>query len=311
MPERHVLHRRQRVTAQHAGEAADLFAVDRVALVRHGGRTLLPRAERLLHLAQLGLLQTAHLGGELFQAAAGDGDDAQQLGVAVALEHLRADRRRLQPHLLADVFFHKRIDVGIGADRAGDLAHAGDLVRVLHALKVALHFGIPEREFQPQRRRLGVNAVGAAHARGHLVFDRLSGQHVDEPAHIGLDDIQRLRDDAGKRGIHHVRAGQAEVQVLRFLTQALGHAAGERHNVVAGGLLDFLHALNGEFRVFAHLGGGFGGHFAQLHPCVGRVQLHLEPRFKFLLLGPKRRHLRAGIAVDHSSCPPIRRRRIS
>ena len=63
--------------------------------------------------------------------------------------------------------------------------------------------------------------------------------------------------------------------------------------------------------VTLYLGGGFGGHFAQLHPCVGRVQLHLEPRFKFLLLGPKRRHLRAGVAVDHSSCPPIRRRRIS
>ena len=64
--------------------------------------------------------------------------------------------------------------------------------------------------------------VSYTHLRGHLVFDRLSGQHVDEPAHIGLDDIQRLRDDAGKRGIHHVRAGQAEVQVLSLIHISFG-----------------------------------------------------------------------------------------
>jgi len=311
MPERHVLHRRHRIAAQHAGEAADFFAVDRVALVRHRRRTLLARAERLFHLAQFGLLQAAHLGGELFKAASGDGDNAHQLGIAVTLEHLRADRRRFKPHLLADILLHKRIDVGIRAHRAGDLAHAGNLVRMLHAFEIALHFGIPQRKLEPQRRRLGMHAVRAAHARGHLVFDRLRGQHVDKLVHIRFDDIQRLRDDAGKRGIHHVGAGEAKVQIFGFVAQALRHAAGERHHVVTGGLLDFLHAFHREFRVFAHRSGGFGGHLAQLHPRVGGVQLDFEPRFKLFLLGPQRRHFRAGIAVDHASCPPIRRCRIS
>ena len=33
--------------------------------------------------------------------------------------------------------------------------------------------------------------------------------------------------------------------------------------------------------------------------CVGGVQLDFEPRFKLFLLGPQRRHFRAGIAFNH------------
>jgi len=40
---------------------------DRVALVRHGRRTLLALAKRLLDFAELGLLQPADLEGELLE----------------------------------------------------------------------------------------------------------------------------------------------------------------------------------------------------------------------------------------------------
>ena len=46
----------------------DLLAAHRVALVGHGRGALLPRAERLLDLAHLGLLQGADLGRELLEA---------------------------------------------------------------------------------------------------------------------------------------------------------------------------------------------------------------------------------------------------
>ena len=45
----------------------DLLAADRVALVRHRRRALLALAERLLDLADLGLLQAADLEGELLE----------------------------------------------------------------------------------------------------------------------------------------------------------------------------------------------------------------------------------------------------
>ena len=73
----------------------DLLAADRVALVRHRRRALLPLAERLLDLADLGLLQTADLERELLERGRGDRERRQQLGVAVALDHLRRDRRGL------------------------------------------------------------------------------------------------------------------------------------------------------------------------------------------------------------------------
>ena len=68
VPERDVLQRGERVRAHEPREAGHLLAAHRVPLVRHGRGALLARAERLLHLAHLGLLQAADLGRELLEA---------------------------------------------------------------------------------------------------------------------------------------------------------------------------------------------------------------------------------------------------
>ena len=67
VPERHVLEPDERVRAHDAREAADALSHHRVALVRHRRRALLALAERLLHLADLGLLQAADLERELLE----------------------------------------------------------------------------------------------------------------------------------------------------------------------------------------------------------------------------------------------------
>ena len=67
VPERDVLERGHRVAAQQPRQADDLLAADRVALVRHRRRALLALAERLLDLADLGLLQAADLERELLE----------------------------------------------------------------------------------------------------------------------------------------------------------------------------------------------------------------------------------------------------
>ena len=83
------------VRPQHAGEPAELLALHRVALVRHRARALLPGAERLLDLADLGALQVPDLERERLDARADRRARVQQLGVAVACDHLgRGHRRR-------------------------------------------------------------------------------------------------------------------------------------------------------------------------------------------------------------------------
>src|SRR5712692_296409 len=103
VPERDVLERRMRVAAQKPRHPDDLLAADWVALVRHRRGSLLPLGKRLLDLADLRSLQTANLERELLERRAGDRERHEQFRVAVALNHLRRDRRRLQPETPADV----------------------------------------------------------------------------------------------------------------------------------------------------------------------------------------------------------------
>ena len=92
VPERLVLERGVGVAAQQPGETGDPLGQDRVALVGHRRRALLAGLERLLDLADLGVLEVADLGREALQRATDDGDRGQQRGVAVALDDLGADR---------------------------------------------------------------------------------------------------------------------------------------------------------------------------------------------------------------------------
>ena len=51
-------------------------------------------------------------------------EDRLELRVPVALDDLRAERRRLQAEPLADALLHARIEVRVRADRAAQFAHA-------------------------------------------------------------------------------------------------------------------------------------------------------------------------------------------
>ena len=67
VPERVVLERGAGIAAKQPRQPDDLLAADRVSLVRHRRRALLPLGERLLDLADLGLLQSANLERELLE----------------------------------------------------------------------------------------------------------------------------------------------------------------------------------------------------------------------------------------------------
>jgi hypothetical protein len=122
VPERDVLERRRGVGADEPREADDLLAPNRVALVRHRRRTLLPLAERLLDFADLRLLQPADFERELLERRRGDRERREQLRVAIPLDHLRRYGRRVEPEALAHARLDRRIEVRERADGAGNLA---------------------------------------------------------------------------------------------------------------------------------------------------------------------------------------------
>jgi hypothetical protein len=68
--------------------------LDRIALVGHGRRALLADRERLLDLAHLGSLQVPNLDRELLDRASQQRHRSKELGVAIALDDLRAGRVR-------------------------------------------------------------------------------------------------------------------------------------------------------------------------------------------------------------------------
>ncbi len=78
--------------ADQPREPGQILGQDRVALVRHRRRALLPGREIFLGLAQFGALQMADLGRQPLDAGGDQGQGHEELGVAVARDHLGRDR---------------------------------------------------------------------------------------------------------------------------------------------------------------------------------------------------------------------------
>src|SRR5215217_1290562 len=164
VPQRDVLHAGLGVAAQHPREAADALRGDRVALVGHGARALLAGAEGLLDLAHLRALEVTDLLREALEPGAGQRDRLQQLGVAVARDDLGRDGLGRE----AEAPEHPRLEIGaerrVRADRARDRSGGGLGEGPLEALGVAVGLEREPGQLEPEARRLGVHAVGAADA---------------------------------------------------------------------------------------------------------------------------------------------------
>ena len=189
VPERDVLHRGERITAEHAGKAGYPLAQFGVALVRHRTRAGLAFVERLLGLTHLGLLERPDFRGELFERGADEGESCDELCVPVTLDHL--GRCRLDPEAqpLADDLFELGWDRCMGTDRAADGANGDCIPSGLQALTVASHLSDPDGELEPERRRLRVDPVRASDAQRVAVSNGLSLEHHRE----GIDPLQECR----------------------------------------------------------------------------------------------------------------------
>ena len=131
----------------------------------HRGGPLLAGRERLQRLAHLGSLEVADLGREAVERRAGAGQRGQQVGVPVARDHLGGDRLALQAEPSQGVLLDPRVGVGVRADGARKLAHLDSGEGVAQAQLLTAQLGHEAEQHEPERGRLGVDAVGAADHR--------------------------------------------------------------------------------------------------------------------------------------------------
>ena len=117
-----------------------------------------------------------------------------------------------EPERLAHVGLDRGIDVGVGADRARELADGDARPGPGQPLAVAVHLHGPERELGPERGGLGVDAVGAP---GH--GDRAVGVGLGGDRHLegggGLEhEVDGLHQHHRERGVDDVARREAVVE---------------------------------------------------------------------------------------------------
>jgi len=117
--------------------------------VRHGAGTFLSRREKLLRLQHFGALQMAELGGPAFNACARQGEDANELGVQIALHDLGRQRRGAKAQLFADKRFHLGERCAL-VPTARKFSHRDPCAHGPQPFQRAGEFIVHERHFNPK-----------------------------------------------------------------------------------------------------------------------------------------------------------------
>ena len=219
--------------------------------------------------------------------------------MAVALNHLGCNRRRLQAETAADVGLDRGRQVRKRADGARELADRYGLARAAHTGDVPRELREPERQLQAERHRLGMHAVRAAdHRRPPMLVGALpDGLHqAVEPGQdqvAGVAHLQRLG------GVDDVGGGEAEVEPPRRGADVLGHGGGEGDDVVLRDLFDFFDPLDVEPAAFPDVARRVRRDDAGARHRVRRSRFHLQPGFVLPLVAPDATHFGACVASDH------------
>ena len=254
--------------------------------MRHGAGALLALAERLLHLADLGPLEVAHLEGHLLQRGCDQRKRAYIVGVAIALQHLCGYIGGIDTELVADIVLDERRDIGEIADGAAHLAGLDACGRSLEALDVALHLLKPKGPLEAETGNVGMDAVRAADARGGLELHGAASQHLEELLEVFQQDGISLLDEVAVGRIHHVRRSQTVMDPFALLTETLAGGAGERHDIVAGLLLDLLDAVDLESGLGPDLLHILSGDDTELAPSLAGEDFDFEIGAELVFLGP-------------------------
>ena len=126
---------------------------------------------------------------------------------------------------------------------------ATSLRAAMQPLLVARKLRVGLRELQPERHRLGVDAVRAADGRRHLVLEGARLQRFKQFLNIADQDVGGARELHIEAGVEHVRRGHALMHEARLGPDDLGEVSQERDHVMLGLALDLVDARDVEGRV--------------------------------------------------------------
>ena len=205
VPQGDVLERRRHGGAHQPGQAGEVFAQHRVALVGHGRRALLAGGEKLLGLAQLAALKVADFDGEVLDGTGDNAEGGEKRRMAVAGNDLGRHRLDGEAELFRHMGLDPGVDIGEGADGARDGA-GGDLgPRRCQPLAVPVKRRVMAGELDPEGGRLGVDGVAAADTESELMLPGAALQGGEQIVQAGEQDIGGAAELDGQAGVEHVR----------------------------------------------------------------------------------------------------------
>ena len=206
--------------------------------------------------------------------------------------------------------------MGEGAHRAGQLRHR-DLRPSRHQpCAVAGKLGIMPGQFQPERGRLGMDAVAAADGQGELVLERPRLQRRQHRVEVRQQQVGRLGELHRQAGVQHVGAGHSLVHEAAVRPDRIGQPGRGRRSRRGG-----FHARSrrcgrcrparSAFRAAPPCSRMVRAAEAGIRPiprhALGGQRLDLEPDAVAILGRPDGVHLGSGITGNHRChVPPCR-----
>ena len=267
--------------------------------MRHRARALLAWREIFFGFEHFSALQVPDFDSEPFHRRGNDAERRKKLCVAVARDHLGGDWLDGQAEFLGNMLFHFRVDIGEGANRAGNRAGGDFLARGDQPFAVAFEFGIGLREFQTKGHRLAVDTVAATDGRGEFM---LIGTLLDRREQ-GVDIRQQYVGSTGQlhreTSVKHITRGHALMHEARFFADIFGDIGQEGDHVMLHFALDLVDPRDVELALGPDRCCCFLGHNAEFRERVGGVRFDLEPDLEFRFWLPDGNHFGAGIAWDH------------
>ena len=205
--------------------------------------------------------------------------------------------------------------MGERAHRAGRLRHRDLRPSRRQPFAVAGKFGIMPGQFEPERGRLGMDAVAAADGEGELVLERPRLQCRHHRVEIRQQQLGRLGELHRQAGVQHVGAGHSLMHEAAVRPDRIGQPGEEGDHVVTGFTLDLVDAVDvgrpdhfqGRPAPLADGASGGGGDQAVPRHALGGQRLDLEPDAVAILGRPDGVHLGSGITGNHRChVPPCR-----
>jgi len=201
--------------------------------------------------------------------------------------------------------FDPRVDIGEGADRAGNLAGRDLLAGGEKALAVARELGPVPGQLQPEGGRLGVDAVAAGDRRRVFVLDGAAPQRRQQGVEVGDQDVGGAGQLHRQAGVEHVARGHALVDETPFRPDMLGDIGQEGDGLVMDLALDLTDALDLERPALAQCLRRASGDDAERLLRLAGVDFDVELDAEIGFRLPDRRHLRTAVARDHAEAASL------